>query len=573
MERLNEIIKSLDKKPISKYKQLYGRYIKNDMEFYIKNIYGSNIKYCTVELAVFKEKLLGKYVYKKEDYVSVCSYILRDFSVLTYMMNEKMNLTESNIQKGYFLAYKYSQKVLPTTIVRAEEDKIIIRFDIKLPSAKTPSQGKTIIMDKKSIFNEMENRKKGIISKHSLQILFMKNMIKLADEFVLNFNSESLYEAVQLYKDQQYIREYLEKNNYVSFIGNGSILTRKGKTDYKNSKNVIPFKSPKTMEINIKLPSGKNIAGMGIPEGITIITGDAYHGKSTILNGIKNGIYNHYKDDGREYVITRQDAMQICAEDGRSIKNVDISFFIPKAPVDKINPLCFYTDCASGSTSQAASVFEAIEAKCRLMIFDEDRSANNFMYKDDKIRKIIKNQTTRPYMDNAYMFYKNFGISTVMVVGAFGECLKIADKVIIIDKFKAEEYKECFNQRQNNSYFLYNKKRFLKTDLLLENIKNRNIIIDKDIIKIGNECIYVSDIIPCATKGQISFVGAFLYYICTFGDFRKNFYEEIKRIYEKIDKNIFILQQETKIGFSNLEYVRKEDMIALINRLRSIDFK
>ena len=100
--------------------------------------------------------------------------------------------------------------------------------------------------------------------------------------------------------------------------------------------NAIEFKSPKQYEIVMKLSSGKVIKGMGIPKGITLIVGGGYHGKSTLLEALERGVYNHIAGDGREYVITNQDAMKIRAEDGRSIQNVNIQPFIDHLPGEKI---------------------------------------------------------------------------------------------------------------------------------------------------------------------------------------------------------------------------------------------
>ena len=47
--------------------------------------------------------------------------------------------------------------------------------------------------------------------------------------------------------------------------------------------------------------------------------------------------------------------MKIRAEDGRSIRDVDISMFIHDLPNGK-DTVSFYTEDASGSTSQAANV-------------------------------------------------------------------------------------------------------------------------------------------------------------------------------------------------------------------------
>ena len=83
---------------------------------------------------------------------------------------------------------------------------------------------------------------------------------------------------------------------------------------------------------------------MGIPKGITLIVGGGYHGKSTLLNALELGVYNHIPGDGREYVITDATAVKLRSEDGRFIKDVDISMFINDLPTRKI-PLFLYTGC------------------------------------------------------------------------------------------------------------------------------------------------------------------------------------------------------------------------------------
>ncbi len=79
-----------------------------------------------------------------------------------------------------------------------------------------------------------------------------------------------------------------------------------------------------------------------------------------------------------EYVITCHDAMKIRAEDGRHIEKVNISPFINNLPGNK-GTQQFSTENASGSTSQATNVMEALEAGTSLLLIDEDTSATNFM--------------------------------------------------------------------------------------------------------------------------------------------------------------------------------------------------
>ena len=100
-------------------------------------------------------------------------------------------------------------------------------------------------------------------------------------------------------------------------------------------KGAVRFQSPKEMEVTMKLPHKGEISGMGIRRGVTLIVGGGYHGKSTLLKALEMGVYPHIAGDGREYVITEADAVKIRAEDGRSIKDTDISMFINDLPNGK----------------------------------------------------------------------------------------------------------------------------------------------------------------------------------------------------------------------------------------------
>ena len=104
----------------------------------------------------------------------------------------------------------------------------------------------------------------------------------------------------------------------------GAILPRESGVSDLPMKNAVAFRSPESMRIQLTLPHRGKITGMGIPEGITVIVGGGYHGKSTLLKALEQGVYNHVIGDGREYVVTRENAMKIRAEDGRSVLHTDI---------------------------------------------------------------------------------------------------------------------------------------------------------------------------------------------------------------------------------------------------------
>ena len=206
--------------------------------------------------------------------------------------------------------------------------------------------------------------------------------------FYPNLDAGRLRAAADLAEDQQYIREQLPKLGLCAFVANGSILPRESGVSSRPMKNSVPFQSPKELEVVLTLPHKGKLAGMGIRKGVSLIVGGGYHGKSTLLKALELGVYDHIAGDGREYVITDETAVKIRAEDGRSIKKTDISMFINDLPNGK-DTVEFRTEDASGSTSQAANVIEAMEAGTSLLLVDEDTSATNFMIRDELMQRVI----------------------------------------------------------------------------------------------------------------------------------------------------------------------------------------
>ena len=242
--------------------------------------------------------------------------------------------------------------------------------------------------------------------------------------------------AADLAEDQHFIREELKRRNLVSFVSNGAILPRESGISSRPMKQSTAFTSPESLQVTLELPHKGAISGMGIPQGITLIVGGGYHGKSTLLKALEAGVYNHIAGDGREYVITEPTAMKLRAEDGRSIRNVDISMFINDLP-NKKDTASFSSEDASGSTSQAAAVIEGIQAGCHTFLIDEDTSATNFMVRDDLMQKIIhrSSEPITPFIERARDLYEKAGISTVMVAGSSGAYFYIADTIIQMQSY------------------------------------------------------------------------------------------------------------------------------------------
>jgi hypothetical protein len=192
-------------------------------------------------------------------------------------------------------------------------------------------------------------------------------------------------------------------------------------------RGALPFTSPPDDEVEIA-----GVRGMGIKRGVTVISGGGYSGKSTVLNAISAGIYNHALGDGRELCITNESAVTITAEDGRAVSSLNISPFIKWLPSGDAKS--FSTSHASGSTSQAANIIEAVESGAAVLLIDEDRSATNFMIRDSVMKALIKNEPITPFTDRVRELAAN-GVSTVLVIGGSGEYLNVADKVYMMDEY------------------------------------------------------------------------------------------------------------------------------------------
>lgn len=271
----------------------------------------------------------------------------------------------------------------------------------------------------------------------------VKDIMEYMDEALSKVNMDELGLWQRTYINQQSIRKYMKDNKICAFVADGSILPRMNGTDNPMTE-ALPFESPDSLRVSIKTELNESITGMAIKEGITVITGGGYSGKTTLLNAIEQGIYNHIPGDGREYVLSEPSALKTNAEDGRPVENINLEpFFHCLNGEAKLNHFC--TSHASGSVSQAANIVEAICCNVKLLLIDEDKSATNFMIRDKIMRKIVPDEPIIPFTDRIEELYKDCGVSIVLVIGGSGEYLAYADTVILMKEFKAENITDVVN--------------------------------------------------------------------------------------------------------------------------------
>ncbi|MDQ0255191.1 putative ABC-class ATPase [Evansella vedderi] len=306
------------------------------------------------------------------------------------------------------------------------------------------------------IFVGLPARGRTILGKQGKELL-CSLIPTIVEKTVNDYDREILQRSIQLSDEQQEIRTYLKENDFIAFVANGSILPRKSGVSQLplQGNNVIPFQSPSSYEISISLSSGKVIQGMGIPKGISIIVGGGYHGKSTLLQALERGVYNHSLRDGREYVLADDSAVKIRSEDGRSVNDVNISPFINDLPFGKRTDK-FSTEDASGSTSQATNIMEALEVDAKVLLIDEDTSATNFMIRDGRMQRLVnkEKEPITPFIDRVRQLFMEKDVSTVLVIGGSGDYFDVADHVIMMDNYipydRTREAKEIAEQYETN---------------------------------------------------------------------------------------------------------------------------
>ena len=254
--------------------------------------------------------------------------------------------------------------------------------------------------------------------------------------FYDRLNKNALKAAIELARDQQFIREHLSEQGLSAFLADGSVLPRESGISDRPMKGAVPFQSPASCVVTVTLPYHGPVTGMGIKKGITLFVGGGYHGKSTILHALEMGVYNHIAGDGREYVITDPSAWKLRAEDGRSISHTDISPFINHLP-NKKDTVHFSTEDASGSTSQAANLMEAVESGSKLLLIDEDTSATNFMIRDELMQNVIcrEEEPITPFIERSRSMYDDLGVSSIIVAGSSGSFFGIADTIIQMKEY------------------------------------------------------------------------------------------------------------------------------------------
>ncbi|CAA9410189.1 MAG: Isopentenyl-diphosphate Delta-isomerase [uncultured Rubrobacteraceae bacterium] len=430
MQRLQSALDRIDRKGYGAYKDLQGSYDLEGFTLFIDRVQRDPFAPPSLVRVRTSENRLDSSLFENP----VRRVAFEDFLTRSVerALSRAVKGNRGSGGSGRIEIQRTSQVVLPRTSMILEPQYVEARMAVGLPA-----QGRTV-------------------DARAARTMLLEELPRVVRETLAptRVDVEAARAHVEAVEDADYLRNRLPDLGLVAFVAEGAVLPREsGASDRPLRDGAIPFRSPEEFRVTVELPNGGSVSGMGIPEGVTLVAGGGFHGKSTLLSALAWGVYDHAPGDGRELVVSRADAVKIRAEDGRSVAGVDISGMIGGLPGGR-STQNFSTPNASGSTSQAANIAEALEIGTSLLLVDEDTSATNFMIRDERMRELVRKEPISPFIDLVRPLYESLGVSTIVVVGGVGDYLDVADRVILMEDYepgdatgRAEEVRERFPVR------------------------------------------------------------------------------------------------------------------------------
>lgn len=564
-QELRNTLRQIDHKGYPSYKQLKGLYRFPEYLLGIDHVQGDPFAapskvsvHVSGAQAGFDRNLYDT----REKKTALEDYLLRGFA---RQIREFSFQAKGSGKSGLMAVTTPGQEVLERTACQLDtaSGDIILRMEIGFPA-----NGRTV--------NSRELEK---ILFDFLPVCVKKSLYARA------LDGKRVRAVTELAEDQTYMRQQLEERGLVAFVANGAVLPRESGVSSRPMKGAVAFHSPKEMEIELELPNRGRISGMGIRRGITLIVGGGYHGKSTLLKALELGVYNHIAGDGREYVVTDGTAVKLRAEDGRSVKQTDISMFIKDLPNGK-DTRHFSTEDASGSTSQAANVVEALEAGSHVFLIDEDTSATNFMIRDELMQRVVHREMEpiTPFVERVGELYERDGISTILVAGSSGSYFHKADCIIQMNRYEPVEI-TAFAKEEAKAFPLpsgdtpeakkpdYN--RIPRPDRRFGSdgrVKMKTLGMDG--ISINRDTIDLRYVEQLADTEQLTALAHLMKYM------RMKSFDGSRNLQQAVDETMKILDAKGWEGIcgpgtlpGNLALPRRQEVFACLNRWRELGFK
>lgn len=559
---LRQLLYSIDHKGYPAYKGTRGSYQFGKYELSIDHVQGDPFaapSKLSVRVRGRVAGFPGRLFDTKHKRVALQDHLTRQFAAQAARYSFQ---AKGSGKSGVISVTRCGQEVLERTACTIEEKTgdVTVRFEVGFPANGRTINARELI---KILFDFLpECVEKSLIYK--------------------NLNAGKVEKVMELSVDREFILGELKRLELAAFVANDSILPRESGVSQKPMKDAVAFTSPKSMEVTLELPYKGTLKGMGIKRGITLIVGGGYHGKSTLLKALEAGVYPHIAGDGREYVVTDSSAVKLRAEDGRSIKHTDISMFINDLPNGK-DTKAFYTEDASGSTSQAANVVEGLEAGAKVFLIDEDTSATNFMVRDELMQQVIHRdmEPITPFIERVEDLYEMYGISTIIVAGSSGAYFQVADEIIQMDRYvpkeitgkakeAAKEYKSL--ELPKDKPKMPDFKRYVRNNPGLKQ-KGRIKIktLGKDGVQLNHDTIDLRYVEQLADTEQLTCLGYIVKYMEEhMMDGRTTLRQLVEKLADDMGKAGFKVICDESYLPGNLALPRKQEIYACLNRYRRL---
>ena len=556
---LNSMLLKLDNASYKAYKDIRGSYQFEDFTLVVDYVQGDPFAAPSQLRAIVPQAVASfpaQLYSSKSREVALRDYLSRQFSRSAKQLSSHRGTGKS----GLIAIASLGQEVLERTAVFINS-QLEIRFVVGLPA-----------------------RGRRILGRQAAAML-CEDLPEIVNNILYkSLDPKAIQQHVETVEDADWLRQQLPQRNLVAFVANGAILPRRSGVDARPLLDAVPFQSPPSNEVEFDCPNRGILKGMGIPAGITLIVGGGYHGKSTLLRAIELGIYNHIPGDGREYVVANPSGIKIRAEDGRSIAGVDISPFINHLPQGR-STQHFSTTNASGSTSQAANIIEAIEAGTQLLLIDEDTSATNFTIRDRRMQALIakEKEPITPFIDKVRQLKDEYDISTILVMGGSGDYFDVADRVIALEDYLPQDVTErakaiaqtyvTERNTEGGTSFGTIKPRIPLLESIDPSRGKRDVKLTSrgvDEIVFGTEEIDLSAVEQIVDTGQLRAIALAIVYAKTYSE-QLTLSEILKRVERDIaESGIDVLSNFPQ---GDLTHFRPLELAAALNRLRSLQIK
>jgi len=420
---LQHTLNRIDGKGYPAYKEIKGCYTFEDFTLFVDHVQGdpfaapSRLRVqVPMTIAKFPPETYGN----TSRWIALCDYLARQFAKACHQSSKP---GRGSGKSGLIAMDMPGQEILERSSIIVTPDYVEARF-----VAGLPAQGRRIL-----------GRQAIAMLCQDVPHIIEKSLC------FTKLNSQAIKTHICTAEDADTLRAMLPELGLVAFVANNSILPRHSGIDDRplSRDKVTAFNSPDSLQVTVTLPHAGQVKGLGVPTGVTLIVGGGYHGKSTLLSALERGVYNHIPGDGRELVVANPTSVKIRAEDGRNIEGVDIRPFISNLP-NQVDASAFRTKNASGSTSQAANIIEALEINSEVLLLDEDTCATNLMIRDARMQALVEKsgEPITPFVDRVRQLYERRGVSTILVLGGSGDYFEVAHHIIRMHHYLPQEVTE-----------------------------------------------------------------------------------------------------------------------------------